>query len=176
MVAKLLQGASAGWIRCKQNALSAKGPLSTAVPLRWSHFWAVLQRTGGSGNLGPLTRVSGLKHPACNLFQPQGVPLRPLISAKVEDLWQRCKRYGFESRAELPLGQRRHKTSSSAARERTRCTDCCRQNFLRHFHGLGALLHFPESVFEELSILSMYRSYGTAHVLTRLCSQARVAT
>ncbi|CAE7760870.1 Pip5kl1 [Symbiodinium necroappetens] len=82
MVAKLLQG-----------------PLSTAVPLRWSHFWAVLQRTGGSGNLGPLTRV--------------------------EDLWQRCKRYGFESRAEL-------------------------QNFLRHFHGLGALLHFPESVFEEL--------------------------
>lgn len=82
MVAKLLQG-----------------PLSTAVPLRWSHFWAVLQRTGGSGNLGPLTRV--------------------------EDLWQRCKRYGFESRTEL-------------------------QSFLRHFHGLGALLHFPESVFEEL--------------------------
>ncbi|CAE7659045.1 pats1 [Symbiodinium pilosum] len=76
-----------------------QGPLGTPIPLRWSHFWAVLQRTGGNGNLGPLTRV--------------------------EELWQRCRRYGFESQGEL-------------------------QNFLRHFHGLGALLHFPDSVFEEL--------------------------
>ena len=38
--------------------MSVAGPLGTPIPLRWSHFWAVLQRTGGNGNLGPLTRVS----------------------------------------------------------------------------------------------------------------------
>lgn len=74
MVSKLLQGA-----------------LGRAIPLRWSHFWAVLQRNGG--NSGPLI--------------------------KVEELVKRSARYGFESTQEL-------------------------QNWLRHFHGLGALLHFPE--------------------------------
>eukprot|EP00434_Breviolum_minutum_P036134 symbB.v1.2.032006.t1/scaffold3782.1/size50425/3 len=76
MVSKLLQGA-----------------LGKSIPLRWSHFWAVLQRASGTSNLGPLT--------------------------KVDDLWKRSARYGFESMQEL-------------------------QNFLRHFHGLGALLHFSE--------------------------------
>ena len=75
------------------------------MPLRWSHFWAVLQRTGGSGNLGPLTRVARLHLHFGHRLSDSSLVSTP-APTKVEDLWQRCKRYGFESRTELPLGQR----------------------------------------------------------------------
>ena len=40
-----------------------------------------------------------------------------------------------------------------------------RQNFLRHFHGLGALLHFPDSVFEELRNLAEWKFLESMHVV-----------
>lgn len=50
-----------------------EGPPGQPVPLRWQHFWAVLQRT--EERLGPLCRR--------------------------DELWRRSARYGFESMAEL---------------------------------------------------------------------------
>eukprot|EP00403_Amphidinium_massartii_P038519 CAMPEP_0178441888 /NCGR_PEP_ID=MMETSP0689_2-20121128/37794_1 /TAXON_ID=160604 /ORGANISM="Amphidinium massartii, Strain CS-259" /LENGTH=1658 /DNA_ID=CAMNT_0020065243 /DNA_START=11 /DNA_END=4987 /DNA_ORIENTATION=+ len=52
------------------------GPLCEAVPLRWAHFWAVVQRASTSDE-----------------------KLKPLC--RMDDLWKRCSQYGFESRGEM---------------------------------------------------------------------------
>ncbi|CAE8652987.1 unnamed protein product, partial [Polarella glacialis] len=97
-------GASIAALRSAVEAMASgllQGPLGAAVPLRWGHFWSVLQRAT-SASSGPLLRV--------------------------EEIWRRSVRYGFESPQEL-------------------------QRFLRHFRGLGALLYFPEAPCEELKEL-----------------------
>ncbi|CAJ1367254.1 unnamed protein product [Effrenium voratum] len=96
-------GSSVGRLQAAVEDMVSKlmqGALGKPIPLRWSHFWAWMQRTSSNSIQGPLIEV--------------------------EDLWKRSQKYGFESQAEL-------------------------QGFLKHFHGLGMLLHFPEV--EELRYL-----------------------
>eukprot|EP00931_Biecheleriopsis_adriatica_P048667 TRINITY_DN28132_c0_g1_i1.p1 TRINITY_DN28132_c0_g1~~TRINITY_DN28132_c0_g1_i1.p1 ORF type:complete len:1666 (-),score=253.03 TRINITY_DN28132_c0_g1_i1:85-5082(-) len=77
------------------------GALCKPIPLRWSHFWAVLQRASASN-----TASTG-------------------AICRIDELWRRAVRYGFESQNEL-------------------------LSFLQHFRGLGSLLHFPDASCEEL--------------------------
>eukprot|EP00930_Biecheleria_cincta_P015437 TRINITY_DN12887_c0_g1_i1.p1 TRINITY_DN12887_c0_g1~~TRINITY_DN12887_c0_g1_i1.p1 ORF type:complete len:1648 (+),score=279.34 TRINITY_DN12887_c0_g1_i1:69-5012(+) len=96
-------GRSVARLRTAIETMTSKllqGPLGRPIPLRWGHFWSVLQREASKDS--------------------SGGPLRHL-----EELWRRCQHYGFESQAEL-------------------------QHFLKHFRGLGALLHFPNATCEDL--------------------------
>lgn len=96
-------GRSVARLRTAIETMTSKllqGPLGKPIPLRWGHFWSLLQREASKDSAGG--------------------PMR-----RLEELWRRCQHYGFESQAEL-------------------------QHFLKHFCGMGALLHFPNATCEDL--------------------------